>query len=279
MPIKIVTDSTCDLPTSVIQEYDITVVPVYINIGNLSYLDGVNLTRSDFYKQLPQCKIPPTTSAPGIGSFIETYEKLAAEKGIEIISIHMAGEFSNIINVTRLAAQAVKNIKISIIDSKSTSLGLGFLALIAAKAARAGNSTAEIISLIEQRIIHTYVFAALDTIEYLHRSGRASTLQASLGSLLKIKPVLTLTNGTLALDNIRTHARAVEHLISRVAALGSLEYLAIAHSHAIDQAEILYQKVMNLFPKIDKPMMIEVTPAIGTHIGPGAVGLLCVQEV
>jgi len=277
MSIKIVTDSTCDLPVSIAQEYDITVIPVYINVAGHSYLDEVELTRTEFYENLPDYKTPPTTSAPGIGSFIETYERLAAEGADEIISIHVAGTLSNILNVSKLASQAVKAVKVAVVDSGSTSLGLGFQALIAAKAVIAGKSAVEILSLAEQKVSGSYLYASLDTLEYLRRSGRASMVQASLGSLLNIKPVVALNKGKLTLETIRTRSRSIERIISLVNDLGQLDYLAVAHSHARERAEELLQRIVHLFPKGEKPLVIEATPAIGTHVGPGTLGLLCIK--
>jgi DegV family protein with EDD domain len=277
MAIRIVTDSTCDLPVPVAQEFGISVIPVYINIGNQSYLDGIELSRAEFYDNLPGYHTPPTTTAPGIGSFIETYKRLAIEGASEIISIHAAGTLSNILNVSKLASQAMEAIRVAVVDSGSTSLGLGFQAIIAAKAATAGKSAGEIVSLLEKKVRNTYLFAALDTLEYLRRSGRASMVQASLGSLLNIKPVIALNNGILSLEAIRTRARSIERLISMVTELGHLDYLAIAHARAAERAEELYQKVVNLIPGGEKPMIIEATPALGTHVGPGTVALLCVK--
>ena len=207
MAIRIVTDSTSDLPVPVAQELGISVIPVYINIGSQSYLDGIELSHAEFYDNLPGYRTPPTTSAPGIGSFIETYKRLAIEGASEIISIHAAGTLSNILNVSKLASQAMETIKVAAVDSGSTSLGLGFQAIIAAKAAAAGKSAWEIISLLEKKVRNTYLFAALDTLEYLRRSGRASMVQASLGSLMNIKPIIALNNGKLSLEVIRTRAR------------------------------------------------------------------------
>ena len=277
MAIRFVTDSTCDIPAPVAQEYGINVIPVYINIGSQSYLDGVDLTHAEFYDNLPGYRTPPSTSAPGLGSFLETYKRLALEGASEIISIHAAGTLSNILNVSKLAAQAMEALKVAVVDSGSTSLGLGFLAIIAAKAAASGKSAGEIIALLEKKVRNTYLFAALDTLEYLRRSGRASMVQASLGSLLNIKPVIALNNGKLTMETIRTRARSIERLIAMVTNLGPLDYLAVAHARAHERAEELYQKVVQLLPKGEKPMIIEATPALGTHVGPGAVGLMCVK--
>jgi DegV family protein with EDD domain len=277
MTIRIVTDSTSDLPVPVAQDFGISVIPVYINIGNQSYLDGIDLSHAEFYDHLPGYRTPPTTAAPGIGSFLETYRQLALEGASEIISIHAAGTLSNILNVAKLASQRIESLRIAAVDSGSTSLGLGFQAIIAAKEAARGKSSAEILALLQNKVRNTYLFAALDTLEYLRRSGRASMVQAKLGSLLNIKPVIALTNGKLTLETIRTRARSIERLVAMVTELGPLDYLAVAHARAAERAEELLQKVIHLLPTGEKPMLVEATPALGTHVGPGTVGLLCIK--
>jgi DegV family protein with EDD domain len=277
MSIKIVTDSTSDIPASFAQEYGITVIPVYINVVGQSFLDGIEISREEFYRNLASYKTPPTTSSPGIGSFIETYQQLRANGATDIISIHVASNFSNIFNVSKLAAQAIQSVKVAVVDSGSTSLALGFQALIAAKAAIAGKSVSEILSLVEKKVYDAHLFAALDTLEYLRRSGRASMVQASLGSLLNIKPVINLNRGKLTLENIRTRTRSIDRMISMVKDLGPLENLAIAHTNARERAEELMQRIKDLFPTNQPPIIVEATPALGTHVGPGALGLLCVK--
>jgi len=276
MSIKIVTDSTCDLPEKIVLGHGITVVPAYINIGDRSYLDGVELSREQFYERLPEYKTPPTTSAPGLGTFVRVYERLAAKGASEILSIHISANLSAISNVARLAAEATEVVPVTVFDPGQLTLGTGLIVQVAAKAAAAGLSMSEIVALLKEKALHTYSFAALDTLEFLRRSGRVNQLQYGLGALLNIKPILKMHDGEMAMERVRTRRRSVERLISLVSDLGPLEELALVHTHAPDKAETLYQQAYHLFPQGKTPLSAKVTPVIGAHVGPGAVGLVCI---
>jgi DegV family protein with EDD domain len=276
MSIRIVTDSTSDLPQEIATEYGIIVVPAYINIGDRSYLDGVELSREEFYTGLPKYKTLPTTSAPGLGAFIQAYEQLAAQGATGILSIHISASLSAILNVAHSAAQTTDVVPVAVFDSGQLTLGAGLLVLAAAKAAAAGHSMAEILALLKERAWRTYTFAALDTLEFLRRSGRVSQLQYGLGTLLKVKPLLKMHNGEMSMERLRTRKRAYERLIGLVSDLGPLEELALVHTHAPEAAEALHRQALYLFPKGKTPLSAEVTPVIGAHVGPGAVGFACI---
>ena len=278
MTIAIVTDSTCDLPASIAEEYGITVIPCYINIGEASYLDGIEMSRQKFYEKLPEFKSVPTTSAPGIGSFIKTYQDLATQGAKEIISIHVAGKLSNIFNVAKLAADAFNEIPVTAVDSEQISMGLGFLAIAASKAARAGSSMAGIVEMIKKMIPHVYLFASLDTMEFLKRSGRLSRLQANLGSLLKINPLVSVYKGEVGIEPVRTIRRSIDRLLQHVSNLGAIEELALVHTHALEKVEEFRSIAQSFLPKEKIPVLAEVTPAIGVHVGPNAIGLICVTD-
>jgi DegV family protein with EDD domain len=277
MSTKIATDSTCDLPDQVVAEYDISVVPCFVNIGNQSYLDGVELSRQEFYQRLPSCETLPTTSAPGIGAFVQLYEQLAAGGAAGIISIHVSANLSNILNSAQLAAERANAVPVTVIDSGQLSLGTGLLVLAAAEAAVTGHSMADIIALLKAKSPQVYSFAALDTLEYLRRSGRVTRLQSSLGSLLKVKPLLKVHAGELELERVRTRSKAMGWLVNVVSELGPLEQLGVVHTHAPDRAEELQNQVQHLIPASGRQLCEEVTPAIGAHVGPGAVGLVAMQ--
>jgi DegV family protein with EDD domain len=276
MSIKIVTDSACDLPEEIVAEHHITVVPLYINVGDQSYLDGVELSRQEFYERLAGWKTPPTTSIPGPEQFRQVYERLAAEGATEILSIHISISLSGILNVVRLGAQEAKTAPVTVFDSKQLSLGTGFLVLTAAKAAAAGRSMAEIVALLEEQAWRTHVFAALDTLEFLRRSGRVNGFHSGVGNLLSVKPLLKMHNGEPTSERVRTRRRAIKRLIRLVSDLGPLEQLALVHTNAPDAAEALRQQSWRLFPEGQEPLSVDVTPVIGAHIGPGAVGFACI---
>jgi DegV family protein with EDD domain len=276
MSIRIVTDSNCDLPQEVIDEYGITVVPMVVNIGAESYLDGVEMSRQAFYEGLPGFASHPTTSVPSPGEFYEAFEHLASEGADEILSIHIATSLSAVANSARLASEELDGVSVTIFDSGNLTLGTGLQVLAAAKAAADGQSMAEIVTMLEDLAARTYCFAALDTLEFLRRSGRLTRFQASLGSVLQFKPILTMNAGEFEMERVRTRSRALARVVELVEELAPLEELTLVHTHAPEAALHLWQDARHLFPTDGRPMSAEVTPVIGAHIGPGAVGFVAV---
>jgi len=278
MTIRVLTDSTCDIPAETAAQYGIVIVPAYINIDDESYLDGVELSRTQFYEQLPGYQSPPTTAAPASGTFAEAYKKLAEEGAAAIISIHVATSLSGVLNAARLGTEMVEDVvPVTLFDSMQLSMGLGLLAITAAKAAAAGKTTAEIIAMLEERRSRTHVFAQLDTLEYLRRSGRVNWAEFGIGTLLQIKPLVHVYNGEVEMrDKIRTSKRAMAQMIQYAAELGPLESIALLHTAATDKLEMFRQQTRHLYPSEETPLVVEVTPAIGAHIGPGALGIACV---
>jgi DegV family protein with EDD domain len=279
MTIRIVSDRTCDLSSEVSDQYGIGIVPCYINIGDKSYLDGVDFSRNDFYAKLPYIIPRPKTSAPGIGIYSEVYERMFAEGADQILSMHIHSGLSNLSNAARLAAGTVEKIKVTVVEAGQLTLGLGFIALAAAEAARRGKSLDEIKKMIKEKEKHTFVLFAVDTPDYLRASGRAPALVLKIATLLQIKPIIQLHQGELNLiGQERTTSKTIEHLINRVKKLGKLERIAVLHTNAIEKAEILTEKLKAQISKTMDIWISEVTPLIGVHIGPGAVGLACVAE-
>lgn len=280
MTTRIVTDSTCDIPLETAEEYGILIVPAYINVGDQSYLDGVELSRAQFYEQLPGYKTPPTTAAPSSGAFAEAYKKLAKEGATEIISIHVATSLSGVLNSARLGAEMVEDVvPVIMFDSMQLSMGLGLQAITAAAAANEGKTTAEIIPMLEERRSRTHVFAQLDTLEFLRRSGRVNWAEFGIGTLLQIKPLIHVHNGEVKMrDKIRTSKKALAQMIQYAAELGQLESIALLHTHAADKLETFRQQTKHLYPSNDAPLAVEVTPAIGAHVGPGGLGIACITS-
>jgi DegV family protein with EDD domain len=276
MSIRIVTDSTCDLPESVVAEYGITVVPLYINLGSQGYLDGVELSRQEFYDRLPDYDPAPTTAAPGTQMFRKAYERLAKEGATEILSIHISTSLSATIDVACVAAKETIALPVTVFDSRQLSLGTGFLVMAAARAAAEGRSMHDIIGLLEEQISRTHVFAALDTLEYLRRSGRMSRVVAGLGNLLQVKPLLKMHDGEPSAERVRTNNGATKRLIQLLSDLVPLEQVALVHTHAPDKAQALQKQVRHLLPEVEVPS-VDITPVIGANIGPGAVGFACVS--
>jgi DegV family protein with EDD domain len=276
MTVKIVTDSTCDLPREIIQAYDITVIPLYINLDGKSYLDGVELTREDFYKQLPYSRA--STSAPGMGTFIQEYERLRKIGATEILSIHISKSLSNVSNVALIASEAMEAITIKVIDSGQLSLGLGLLVLEAAKAAIEGMNLAGIVERVNHLGLRTYSYAYLTTLEYLRRSGRLNDLQRGIGSLLDIKPIMKMNNGSPQMEIARTHTRSVRRVIELITELGKIEQVGVVHANALQDALEMVELIKPSFPEGHKFYITDVTPVLGVHVGPGAVCVCCIAE-
>jgi len=271
MPVRIVTDSTCDLPDETIARYGICVVPLYINVGQQGYLDGIEMTRKEFYEKLPTFPVHPTTAVPSPQNFRVMYDALADEGATEILSIHISVALSAVADIARVAAQETTSTPVTVFDSQQLSLGTGFLVERAAKLARAGRSVGEILAVLNEQIKRSHVFAALDTLEFLRRSGRMNGLIASFGTLLQLKPILTMYDGKPGIERVRTRKRATQRLLEMLRDVGALERVAIVHTHAPDRVAELRTRAAHLLPS-DDIMTTDITPVIGAHIGPGAVG-------
>ena len=275
----IVTDSTSDLSHYLIEQYELEVVPSILIIDGKEYADGIGISREEFYRKLPSLKTQPTTAAPSIGDFSSRYNSLLTRGCDHILSIHAAGALTTIINSARQAAKDFAD-RITVIDSVSLSLGLGFQVLAAAEAAEMGLPAA--LEAIESTRRRLHVFAALDTMENLRRSGRVPAAVAMLGSMLNIKPLIELTNGEVkAIGAVRTTSQANERMSKFLLEGGSLERLAILHTGAEPRAKeflnVLMQKASQSVPR--DILMVNVTPVIGTHVGPNGLGFAAVRKI
>ena len=275
--IRIVTDSTCDLPEEIIKRQAITVIPLYINQGEKTFRDGVDLSREEFYAQLPAYNPPPTTAAPGPEVFSEVYERLADSGAKHILSIHISESLSTTINSARLAAEKFTRIPVTVLDSSQLSLGTGFLVDIAAQLAAAGKKVEEIISTLQQLMKRTYVFASLKTLKYLHRSGRMNFALAGLGEILQIKPLLHMNQGKPTAHRARTQKRATERLMEWLNEYAPYEKLAILHAGVLDEAKALYELARSFFPP-GEILIAQITPVLGAHQGVGALGFACISK-
>lgn len=277
MTIRIVTDSTCDLPSGVIDELGIKVVPLYINIGDKGYLDGVEISRQQFYTSLPDYKIHPTTGTPGTETFLQTFDALAEEGAAEILSIHISESLSATVQVARTAAKQYNRIPVTVRDGGQLSLGTGFQVETAAKMAQEGKSMDEILSALEDLGERTFVTAALDTLEYLRRSGRMNRVLVGIGSLLQLKPILTMREGEAGSERVRTAAKAEARLVELLKENLPIEKFALLHTNAAEKAEAFRARIADLLPE-GAVYSMDITPVIGAHIGPGAVGYAIVSE-
>lgn len=278
MTIRIATDSTSDLPVELARQYGIAVVPCYINIGDQSFLDGVNLSRQEFYAQLPHYESFPKTAAPGIEIFAQTYEQLVAEGATEIIAIHLSSTLSAVYSVAQVAAQEIKRARVTVFDSRQLSLGAGWQAITAAQMARAGATVPQILSALHEQIARTQSCAVIDVLENLRRGGRISWLIAGLGTALQIKPLFRVHDGKVTIEKTRTRKGALERLIQLIQTWGAMRQCAIVYTDRPERAEELRQLIQQHFANLTIEMMLQVTPILGAHLGPGAVGVVCITE-
>ena len=276
MTIKIVTDSTSDLPQEVVQNLGITVVPLFINIGDTGYLDGVEITRKDFYTNLPNYDVHPTTGTPGMDAITQVYKKLASDGATQILSIHISKSLSATVEVAESAARDFEQIPVVVHDSQQLSTGTGFQVETAARMAVEGKTMDEILAALDEIMQRTLVAAGLDTLEYLRRSGRMNRFMTSLGSLLQLKPILTMKNGLPGSERVRTAEKAETRLIELLKERQPIERFALLHTNAGKKAEVFKAKIIELIPEGEVYSM-DITPVIGAHIGPGAVGYAIVS--
>jgi DegV family protein with EDD domain len=278
MKIGIVTDSTSDLPAYLIEEHQIQVVPTILVLEGIEYADGTGISREDFYTRMPALRTPPTTAAPSIGDLATPYETLLTQGCDYIISIHSASQLTTIVNVARQAAQEFPN-KVTCIDSGSLSMGLGFQVLAAAEEAELGLKPAlDAIASTRKRL---QVTAALDTMEYLRRSGRIPATVAALGGMLSVKPIVELIDGVVKpVGAVRTTSQADERMLNFLLKEGKLQRLAIMHTNAEHRARKLLNELMSRVPhSIPREIIfVNATAVIGTHLGPNGLGFAAVRK-
>jgi DegV family protein with EDD domain len=278
MKIGIVTDSTADLPAYLLEEHQIQVVPTILVLDGKEYADGIGITREEFYNRLPSFKTPPTTAAPSIGNFVTPYETLFSRGYDHVISIHAAATLTTTVNIAREAAKEFPE-KVTCVDSGSLSLGVGFQVLAAAEAAEDGLKAA--LDAIVSTRKRLQVFAALDTMEYLRRSGRVHAVVARFGGLLSIKPVIELQDGAVKpIGVVRTTRQADESVLNFLLKAGELQRLAIMHTNSEHRARKLLNEMMSRVPQAmpREILFANVTGVIGTHLGPNGVGFVAVRK-
>ena len=276
MKIGIVTDSIADIPANLLEEHKIEVVPAILVIDGKSYIDGIDISREEFYARMPAFKSPATTAAPSAGEFMERYEKLLNAGAEKIFSIHAASQLSGTFNAARLAAESFGE-RVQLIDSGQLSLGIGFQVLEAAEAIAKGKVFEEINQLLQNIQKRIKLSAALDTLEYLRRSGRVSWAKARMAALLSLKPLIGLSYGKVEnLGAVRTTRMANNRLMELLHEAGNIRKLAILHTNAEERAR---QFLADFAPSLKRePMVVNVTPVIGAHLGPKGIGLTVLRE-
>ncbi|MEE9284702.1 MAG: DegV family protein [Dehalococcoidia bacterium] len=273
MALRIVTDSSCDLPAAVIRSLDITIVPCYIHFGDELLRDGVDIQPSKFYQRLGSGGVHPTTSQPSVGDFLQVYQDLTAE-GDEVLSVHISSKLSGTYNS---AVQARKELperpRIEVVDSLQVSLGLGIAAKAVAELARADGSMEQARAFLERELPRIVCYVSVDTLGYLVRGGRASRIQGFLGSLLNIKPIIVVRDGeTHPVDRVRSRKRLLARFQQIILSCSPVRTLGFLHSACPDEAQLLADRSSADFPDAEV-LISEFTPVLGVHLGPRALGI------
>ena len=271
MSIRILTDSTADLSPELAAEHNIAVVPASVLFGDEELLDGVDIQSREFYARLASDPVLPTTSQPAPGAFQAAYQQLADEGATAILSIHVSEKLSGTLGSARQGAQGVEGVRIEHVNSGLVTMAMGLGVIAAAKAVAGGASIDEARAVAESQFARTHTYFLLDTLEYLQRGGRIGRAGAAIGTLLRVKPLLTLRNGEVeAAGRVRTKKKAVADMLRRLSELGPIEQMMAAHGANAAESEDLIRELRALAPDADL-ITGEVGPAIGVHTGPGSL--------
>jgi len=270
---RVVTDSTADVPADWCERLGIEVVPLRVLFGTESFRDRVDLTTDQFFDRLRQSDRLPTTSAPAPGDFATVYERLSHEcEGV--VSIHISGELSGTAEAARVGAASVEGFPVHVIDSRCLTICLAYLCRTAAES----SSLEAAVRRVEERVPRQRILALLDTLRYLEMGGRIGRAQAMLGTVLDVKPILSLADGKVVpLDRVRTRAKAIPRLIERLRQDLPVERLAVMHAQAPEDAERIRARLAADLPDVEVDVG-EIGAVLGTHIGPGAVGVAYIRR-
>jgi DegV family protein with EDD domain len=271
MSVRVVTDSTSDIPKALADELRITVVPLTLNFSGQSFRDGIDLGADEFYARLQQEKELPTTSQPPPALFRHAYEHLITQGGV--VSVHLSHKFSGTVETARAVAQELAPDKITVVDSGSASMGLGLCAIAAARAAMNGAGRAECAAAAEATARKLHIAVAFETLEYLRRGGRIGRAQAFVGGLLRLKPILTIKEGeAFPLTRVRSRAKAIEELFSLCTKHEGISDIVVLHTTTPDDAAALVRRARDA---VTGATIYEgrFGPVLGVHGGPGMLGM------
>ena len=274
--IKIVTDSTAYLPEATVRQHDIRVVPLYVHFGEKAFREGVELSNQEFYTRLKEAPELPTTSQPSAGEFHQVFKELL-DAGHEIVTLTISSKLSGTWNSAMAAKGMLPEADITVIDSLSTSVGLHLMVETAVEAASAGATRQEIVAKVEAIKQSLQIFFVVDTLEYLAKGGRIGNAKAFLGTLLKVKPILVLQDGAIEpLEQVRSKRKAQARMLDLVEEYvgnhGPQARTAVTNALVPDEAEALKKEIVERLG-CREPVMGELGPVIGTHTGPGVVGV------
>jgi DegV family protein with EDD domain len=271
--VRVVTDSACDLSAAVAEEQGITIVPLSIRFGSEEFVDGTALSTDDFWARCAASAVLPETSAPSPGAFQEAFLAAADDGYDSVVCINISSELSGTHQSARTAAEAVADrIRVVTVDSRSATMGQGLIVLEVAELAASGATPEELVARAEAVIPRTLVFGAVDTLEHLEKGGRIGGAKAMLGTLLSIKPVITIANGIVEEESKqRTRSRSLRYLVGKAEVAGPISRIAVCNGAATDIDEFL-----GLLDgvKSEHPLVVaDLGPVVGTHTGPGTIGL------
>jgi DegV family protein with EDD domain len=271
--VKVVTDSSCDLPQELADELDITIVPLTVRFGNEEFVDRKDLTAAEFWARCDASPTLPETAAPSPGAFEAAFRDAAASGHDGVVAILLSGGLSATLQAAQLAAEAVADtIAVRTVDSKQASAAVGALALNAARWAAGGGKLEEIADAAVEEAQRTRLYATFDTLDYLRKGGRIGRAQAFFGSMLSMKPVIELVDGVVEAESRqRTRSRSLRHLADKVREAGAVEHVLVLHADAPDVDDLL--GMLTEFVARDSIIVTKIGAVIGTHAGPRAVGV------
>ena len=271
--IRIVTDSSCDLPADLVAKHSIEVVPLTVRFGEEEFVDRVDLTPEQFWARIASSPVLPETAAPAPGMFEAAYRRAHAEGCTGVVAIALSGELSATYQSAELAATAVKDtIDVRVIDSRALTLALGLMVITAAEAAEAGASIDDVVAAVNDVIPRTKIYAALDTLENLKKGGRIGGAQALVGSMLSIKPIIEIAEGKVEQESRqRTRSKSLRYLAEKVRDAGPITSLAVVHGNAPDVEEML-DLLAPIYPR-EQIIVSDLGAVIGTHGGPRTMGI------
>ncbi len=276
MSVRIVTDSVSDLPSEVAEELGITVIPLNVRFGTEVYRDGIDLTAEQFYEKLKHSKTLPVTSVPSPATFVEAYDKLAEETN-EILAIIVSSKLSGTYEVALQSIGLMKRkCRVEVIDSRWATMAQGFIVIKGARAAQAEASLDEVIDVTRETISRVDFLSTFDTLDYLRRGGRIGAAQAFLGLMLRVNPLITLRGGVVRpAGKARSRTKAIERLYNFAMDYSYIEEMVVEDTACPDEAEMLTERLSARFPR-ERIYRSKMTPAVGTHTGPGLllVGVL-----